>query len=238
MEMPSPLLSDGALARALGAILRERFSCRGYLPDEVPAATVGDILTLAQRTASWCNTQPWSVIVTAGEATRDLVAALCKDGSAMLRAAQPDYPWPKGYGGVYDERRRECGKQLYQSLGIARGDQEAYRRQLDENLRLFGAPHVAIVTADRDLGVYGAVDCGGYVNIFMAAAQALGVASIAQAALAGCAPILRRHLDVPEDRAILCGIAFGYADPDHPANAFRTSRASVETVASLRGFRS
>ena len=50
---------------------------------------------------------------------------------------------------------------------------------------MFGAPHVAIVTSDEALGVYGAVDCGAYVSNFMLAAHSLGVGSIAQAALAG-----------------------------------------------------
>jgi hypothetical protein len=55
-----------------------------------------------------------------------------------------------------------------------RGDREAYAKQGLENYRLFGAPHVAIVTSDEALGTYGAVDCGAYVNNFLLAAQSLG----------------------------------------------------------------
>ncbi|MBM4569517.1 nitroreductase, partial [Rhodococcus hoagii] len=96
---------------------------------------------------------------------------------------------------------------------------------------LFGAPHVAIVTTDAALGVYGAVDCGLYVNTFLLAAQSLGVASIPQAALAGSAPYLRSFLDLPEDRKVVCAISFGYADESHPANGFRTTRADIASVA-------
>ena len=43
-----------------------------------------------------------------------------------------------------------------------------------------------------------------------------------QAALLG---VLRDVLGIGEDRSIVCGISFGMADPAHPANHFRTTRA-------------
>lgn len=121
--------------------------------------------------------------------------------------------------------------QLYASVGIAPGDRQASAQQTMKNFDLFGAPHVAIVTTDAALGVYGAVDCGLYVNTFLLAAQSLGVASIPQAALAGSAPYLRSFLDLPEDRKVVCAISFGYADESHPANGFRTTRADIASVA-------
>ena len=140
-------------------------------------------------------------------------------------APNPDLPWPREYRGVYQERRRECGWGLYEALGIAKGDREASARQAAQNFTMFGAPHVAIVTSDEALGVYGAVDCGAYVNNFMLAAHSLGVGSIAQAALASYPGVLREVLGIGNDRSIVCGISFGMADPAHPANHFRTTRA-------------
>jgi hypothetical protein len=74
--------------------------------------------------------------------------------------------FPREYRGAYLERRRACGFRLYEAVGVARGDREAYAKQGFENYRLFGAAHVAIVTSDEALGTYGAVDCGAYVNKF------------------------------------------------------------------------
>jgi len=65
-----------------------------------------------------------------------------------------------------------------------------------ENFRFFGAPHVAIISTDRDLGVYGAIDCGAYVSNFALLAQSLGVASIPQAALAHYSPFVRQYFDL------------------------------------------
>jgi nitroreductase len=71
------------------------------------------------------------------------------------------------------------------------------------------------------------LDCGAYVHNFMIAARSLGVASIAQAALAMRSAFLRDWFEIPADRHIVCGISFGFEDPSHPANGFRTPRADV-----------
>ena len=99
-----------------------------------------------------------------------------------------------------------------------------------ENYRLFGAPHVAIVTSPSELGTYGAMDTGGFVTAFCLAAQAYGIASIPQAAIAAQAPFVRTFFEISDDQYILCAISFGYSDLDHPANSFRTERASVGDV--------
>jgi nitroreductase len=212
----------------LTTLLNARHSCRGFRPDPVPRTVQEQLLQMAQRTASWCNSQPWQVHITEGAGTERLRAAL---GAAEQEGAEPDFPWPREYRGVYQERRRECGFALYESVGIARGDREASARQAQENFRLFGAPHVAIITSDDALGVYGAVDCGAYVANFLLAAASLGVATIPQAALASRSALLRRFFGMGDDRRVVCGISFGYADAAHPANQFRTRRANVATAA-------
>jgi len=215
-------------ADSLTALLAGRHSCRAFLPRGVPRETIARILEMAQRTPSWCNTQPWQVIITSGAATDRFRAGLLAHVAGEKPAS--DIPFPREYRGAYLERRRACGWQLYKSVGIARGDREASARQGMENFRLFGAPHAAIVTTDEAQGAYGAVDCGAYVNNFMLAASSLGVASIAQAAIASQSKFVRSHFKLAPDRQVLCGIAFGFEDADHPANKYRTARASLTEV--------
>jgi nitroreductase len=218
------------LTAGLDTLLARRYSCRAFLPRPVPRATIERILAIAQRTASWCNAQPWHVIVTSGAGTERLRAAFhhyAAAAHAAGRGPQYDYDPPREYQGIYLQRRRECGLQLYGSLGIGKADRAAAARQVLENFRFFGAPHVAIVTCDESLRTYGAIDCGGYVATFLLAATSLGVATIAQAAVASQSGFLREYLALSEDRKILCGISFGYADEQHPANRFRTTRAAV-----------
>src|SRR5450756_2155152 len=214
----------------LEELLGERFSCRAFKSDPVPRATLERILSAAQKTASWCNSQPWRLEIASGAATKKFRDVMY--GAASSRTPNSgDFPFPREYRGVYLERRRESGFQLYNSLGIVRGDKAAYAKQALENFNFFGAPHVAIVHTDEALGVYGAIDCGGYVTNFMLAAQALGVATIPQAALAFYSEAVRRHFGLGDDRRVVCGISFGYADHDHKVNSYRTSRASVADAA-------
>jgi len=79
------------------------------------------------------------------------------------------------------------------------------------------------------------MDCGGWVMSFMLAAEAAGVATLAQAALASWPDVLRRHLPIDPDHRIICGISFGYEDVSQPANAFRTSRAPISEAVTWSG---
>ncbi|MDA4084770.1 Nitroreductase NfnB [Mycolicibacterium hassiacum DSM 44199] len=216
-------------AAALRRVMAARWSCRAFTAEPVPDDTIHAILETAQLTASWCNSQPWQLAITRGEGTERLRKALYTE-ACQRDPDTPDIPWPREYRGVHRDRRRESGFQLYSALGIERGDHERQQQQMRENFRFFGAPHVAIVHTDEALGPYGAVDCGGYVTAFMLAAATHGVASVAQAALGLYPSVLRRELELGDDRTIVCGISFGYPDPGHPANSFRTSRAPVDQV--------
>src|SRR6201985_1586499 len=216
----------------LEELLNERYSVRAFLPKPVPREIIEQVLKVAQRTASWCNSQPWQVLIASGEAKerfRKLIYAEAASGGPD----NSDFAPPREYLGVYLDRRRESGFQLYNTLGIARGDRAAYSKQALENYNFFGAPHVAIIHTDEPLGVYGAVDCGAYVGNFMLAAQALGLGTIPQAALARHSALIRKHFDLADNRRVVCGISFGYADHGHKVNSYRTSRAKVADTATF-----
>ena len=208
-----------------------RRSCRAFLPEPVDRDTVEAILQLAQRTASWCNTQPWQVIVTAGEETGRFRAALA---AAATTPGAFDLDEPS-YHGTFLERRRAAAWQLYNAVGVVRGDQDGSRRQTLRNYHLFGAPHVAIITSDRALGSYGVLDCGDFIQAFLLAAEAFGVATIAQASIASHAGLVRTHFSLPDDRIVICGISFGLADSTDPANGFTAARASLSEAVSWLG---
>jgi nitroreductase len=225
-KMPADRHSVEQRIGVLEELLDERYSCRAYRPDPVPRPIIDRILTAAQRTASWCNSQPWQVVIASGEAKekfRKLIYAEAASGAGDNH----DFTPPREYLGVYQERRRESGFQLYNTLGIARGDKAAYGRQALENYNFFGAPHVAIIHTDEALGIYGAIDCGAYVGNFLLAAQALELGTIPQAALARHSGLIRRHFGLGDDRRVVCGISFGFPDRDHKINSYRTSRANI-----------
>ncbi|MGR3322481.1 MAG: nitroreductase family protein [Pseudooceanicola sp.] len=219
---------------SLDALLRDRHSCRAFKPDQVPEAVIRQLVETAGRAPSWCNSQPWQVIVTSGAETEALRQKLVANAGSTEGGA-PDMPFPSGYSGRHQDRRRTCGWQLYDAVGVQKGDREGSARQAMENFRLFGAPHTAILTSGTELGPYGAMDCGGFILAFCLAAQALGLGCIPQAAIASLAPLLHDHFAIPEDRMVLCAITFGYEDTAHPANAFRTDRAPLDEILDMRG---
>ncbi|XVQ06459.1 nitroreductase [Spirillospora sp. CA-255316] len=226
MSIPTLRVQD---AEALHRLMAARSSCRGFLPEPVPRELIETILRTAQMTASWNNVQPWRLHITSGAATerfRQVMSATAAQSDEHCY----DLPAPREYAGVFRERRRACGFALYNAVGVERGDKAAYRRQTLRNFALFDAPHVAILTTEDALGVYGAVDCGGYLANFMLAAKSHGVATIAQGALASHSDTVREFFDLPPSRKVVCGISFGWPDPEHPANNYRTSRAAIADV--------
>src|SRR5690606_12455170 len=99
-------------ADVLERLLASRRSSRGFRPDPVDRATIDCLLDMAQRTPSWCNTQPWELIVTTADETAALREAFAIDGPGGS-----DIEFPLGYEGVYAERRRDVGWQLYEAVG-------------------------------------------------------------------------------------------------------------------------
>jgi len=210
-------------------VIRTRFSARKFLDRPVPEAILQRILDLAQHTPSWCNCQPWGLVITRGPATGRFREAMLAQARSGARA-HPDFPFPAAYEGVYRDRRKVCGVQLYQALSIGKDDRAAAAEQSLENFRFFDAPHVAIVTTEEKLGVYGMLDCGLYLQSFMLAARDAGVDSIAQAALASYPDFVRAFFRLPPERKVVCGISFGYAQASHAIHGYRTQRSAPAEV--------
>ena len=211
------------------ALMSTRWSCREFHSYPMPDDLLTRIFTTAQRTASWCNTQPWQVHLLGSDAVTWLgkeLTARVSEGAPM----EPDLAPPTSYEGVYRDRQRESGLALYNSLGIERSNRTRRDEQMLRNYTFFGAPHVAIITTERTQGTYGAVDVGGYVANLMNAALEVGIASIAQGAIGLFSTVVRDLLDIPEDRLVVCSVALGHAEADHPVNQFRTSRADIDDL--------
>lgn len=213
-------------AQVVDALLRARYSARKFQARAVPRATLEQLLSMAQRTPSWCNIQPWQIVLVSGTALDTLREHLWHQVNSGARP-NPDFAFPPGYEGTHRERRKVCGVQLYESLGIGRDDRAAAAQQSLQNFRMFDAPHLALITVEDYLGFYGAFDCGLYVMSFLLAAQSLGIDTIAQASLASYPDLVREQLALPATRKLICGVSFGYAEREHPINGYRTERAAI-----------
>ncbi len=223
-----------SLTQTFRTLLDGRYSCRAYTSEPVARAEIEAALEDAQQVPSWCNSQPWQVAICDKAETDRLREAFFVHTAEAKHSS--DVPFPSAYENEYKDRRRECGWQLYDAVGVKKGDRDASTRQMRENFRLFGAPHFALITTPKALGPYGILDCGAYITALTLALQERQIASVPMASVAGFAPFMREWFSVPDDRDVLCGIAFGRADPDHPANGFRTTRAPLDQVVDWHGF--
>ena len=214
-------------ADLLDRLLNERRSVRGFRPDPVPADTLHRVFSIAQQAPSNCNVQPWMVHVVFDASAKDLSDRLVERVSAGV-APCPDVPLTMGYEGEYRTRQIDAAKALFAATGVAREDTDARFESFLRNYRFFGAPHAAFVFMPAWAGMREAADCGMYAQSLMLAMTAHGIGSCAQGALSHYADIVHDALGVGADMLLLFGIAFGYEDPDHPANAARTGRAALE----------
>lgn len=221
----APGLSD--LIDRLGATWHQRRSARAFRPDPLPRATLAQIFAAAQAAPSWCNTQPWRVVVTEPPVTGELASELQAAARAGLPAAE--VPFPIEYPSPHKEHRVACARALYQAMGIAREDTAARYDAWLRNYALFDAPHVAVVSCDRRLGPYAYVDIGVWLGYVLTAAAALGVASCPMASVAAYPGPLRARLPIADTDVVLLAIALGRADEEAPANACRTTREPAGT---------
>lgn len=206
------------------AILGRR-SVRGFLPREVPREVLEEVLSLAQHAPSNCNVQPWRVYIALGQTTDRLRAALV---DAVRAGEPPRMETPiDDFFGTYREKQIACAVELYGNMGVERGDREGRFNANLRNFELFDAPHVAYVCMSERFGIGVALDVGMYVQTLMLAMHSRGIGSCAQASLRAYRALVAEHLDIPEDEQILCGLSFGYEDPDVPANQTRQPRDPI-----------
>jgi len=212
--------------------MRERRSTRAFLDKPVAHETIVAILDAARWAPSGVNAQPWQVAVVRGAAKEQI-------GITLLAARQhseperPDYLYyPKQWDEPYKSRRKASGLALYAALGIAKDDADARLKAWNNNYRFFGAPVGLLFFLDRALSQGSWVDMGMFIENVMLAARAHGLETCPQASLAEYPDLVRGILGIPESRALVCGMALGYADTAHPVNQYRTAREPVSAFTS------
>lgn len=211
----------------LDEAIRRRRSVRGFLPDEVPEATLREVFELAQCAPSNCNVQPWAPHVVSGEALRQLRDAMVEAGMRDL-PINPDFPADPKFKGVHRERQVDAAQRLYGAMGVERRDLIGRKMAYVRNHACFDAPHAVFIFMNEDFGPREATDIGMYAQTLMLALTARGIASCAQGALSLFPDIVRAHLGAPSDQKLLFGVSFGYEDTSVKANAARVGRAHLD----------
>lgn len=217
-------------------LIEQRRSIRAFLPDAIDRQSLEAILTCARFAPSGANLQPGCFHVLTGAALEHLKKSLA-DAIEQDRKPVAEYSYfPQVLSAEHKARQHEAGYALYQALGIGRRDTQARREQFAHNYRFFDAPVGIIVTIDRDMGKGCFMDLGmSLMNLFISA-QSRGLGTSGIGAIANHADVVHEALSLPDQEMVVCGIAMGLPDCDHPVNSVTTNREPLASFTSFYGF--
>jgi nitroreductase len=206
--------------------VESRVSCRGFKKDPVEQALLQEIFTKAQQSPSNCNVQPWQVLVVSGKKKDELKNKLIQNVMQQQKP-NPDFNWNVAYTGEHRDRQFGAANALYSAMDIGREEKQKRQMAMLRNWAFFDAPHVAIFTLDKYLDIMGAVDMGIYAQTLSLLLQEQGISSCMQGALGQFPEPIRDMFELPEERGILFGMSFGYADDNANVNKARTDRVEL-----------
>ncbi len=221
---------DPETTRAVDDAVTTRRSVRAFLPTPVPRDTIEQIMQVAARAPSGTNTQPWKVHVLTGSAKDALAAdirAAYDDPVERARHTEEYAYYPTEWRSPYIDRRRKVGWDLYGLLDIAKTDKAGMHAQHGRNYAFFGAPVGLMFTIDRVLEQGSWLDYGMFLQSVMVAARGRGLDTCPQAAFMQFHRIISKHLQLPDEEMVVCGMSLGHADPAAVENTLITEREPV-----------
>lgn len=214
--------------------VRNRISSRAFLDKPVSEADLRGLLEVARWSPSGGNCQPWHVYALSGASMTRFRAETAKAMAENPMGEEPEFPiYPPAIKEPYRTRRFECGEALYKAIDIPREDKLARLGQLARNYDFFGAPAAFFFALDRQMGPGQWAHLGMLMQTIALVAEEKGLGTCMQEAWMRRHGLIRSFFSVPDEMHVYCGIAVGYADKAAPINAWRTTRAPVDEIATF-----
>ena len=216
--------------------VKSRRSVRQFLDKPVDKAILEKILETAQRAPSGGNTQPWSAVVVGGDALKDITSRIKEKAKTAPMGENVEYAiYPKDLEGRYEAQRRAVGIEMFNSIGLERGDGAGRVAQMAKNWDSFGAPVQLFTYTRKYMGPPQWSDMGMWLQSVMLLLREAGLDSCAQEIWAMYGTYMRELLNIDDDHIFFCGMAIGYRDPDAPINNFDVPRVPISDAIEFRG---
>jgi nitroreductase len=215
--------------------LTTRFTIRAFKPDRISRDLLIKILGPALHAPSWANTQPWEIFVATGEPLERIRKAYAEILKNCV-PRNPDIAMPKEWPDACRMRMETLKAERTALIEQECKDPASLTDLMQMNYKLFNAPVVVYLCMDRCLTPWSLFDLGAMSHGIMLAAQEQGVSSAVAVTLAAHPDVVRKELDIPENFAIVIGIALGYPDLDSPQNKYRSKRKSAGEAVRWAGF--
>jgi len=221
----------------LDQAITERRSIRGFTNQPVPKELLEEIITLANRAPSSMNTQPWHLHVLTGDPLEQVRKG---NTERMLGGVKPtrDIEDYAEYEGEHRKRQIEIAVQLFEVMGIERGDKERRQDWVMRGFRQFDAPVSIVVCFDRSLlsNTIAHFDTGAMTNSLVLAAWARGLGAVINGQGIMQSPVVREVAGIPEDQIILTCVALGWPDKEFVANSVVSRRRPISNTTQFLGF--
>jgi len=209
--------------------IKTRMSIRKFKDDPVPRDILRQVIETAQWSPSYKNSQPWEVVVLAGEKKQALSKMLVRQlagGKAMC----PDIAAPESWPEAEEARIADLFRKRREATGIDLGDPAVLQKAKEANFNFYGAPHAIYLFQESSLSQWSLFDLGLFAQSLMLAAHALGLGTVPQAFATDYADDVKKFLDIPQTKRLVLGISIGYPDMDSPVNGLRSDRVAVDEV--------
>lgn len=211
------------------ACIQTRRSIRKFTTDTVPQKDLEELISIAQWSPSYKNTQPWEVAIVSGEKKNGLSKVLV----TLLEEKAPPTPdlaapttWPEAEQSRIDylmDKRKEL-------TGIDLTEPEMVVKAKKANFNFYFAPHAIYLYQDASLSEWSLFDMGLFAQSLMLAAHAKGLATVPQAFATDYAKEVKEYLGIPASKRLILGLSVGYPDMESPVNAYRTERSATEEI--------
>ncbi len=205
--------------------IRTRKSVRKFKKKKISIKIIKEILETASYSPSGSNTQPWNVHILTGKSlksfTKDAKREFLLNGS-KLKLERLNYM--EKYREPYLARRRKVGWDLYQILGIQKGDYKKTQQFHSQNYEFFGAPVGLIFAIEKDLGWMSWLDYGMFMQNICLVSRSYGLHTCSQAAWGLLYKKINRLLKLKSNYTVHCGMAIGYMQENAKINNLQTER--------------
>ncbi|MDD5127160.1 MAG: nitroreductase [Dehalococcoidales bacterium] len=215
--------------------IRSRRSVRSYQQKPVPRQIIEEIISVARRSPSSVNTQPWEITVVSG----DVLESIKKEHLAKLAEGIPPAPEvpETRFQDKYRQRQVDLAVQIFQLMGISREDKVKRMEWLKRGFSFFDAPVAIFIGMDRSLaGEYSRFDLGAIAQTICLAALSYGLSTCIHGQGVSYPDVVRKYAGIPETKRLDVCISIGYADADFPANRLESQREPLENFVTWRGF--
>jgi len=203
-------------------LIKDRKSCRVFKPDPIPQELIREILFWAGQAPSAINVQPWEFIVVSGNEKQRLTTKLVKAQEQKRISCGPGTSRPLPEPWIKRPRELMAGlTKLMEEMQV-----EPNHFITMGSCRFYGAPVALLVCLDRLFPTSRLLCLGMALGYLFLAAQAKGLATCPIGLITSHEEVIKDHLNIPEEKQIVLGVALGYAD-SLPINSFKSSREEI-----------